>query len=75
MLMKDIFFKRLKMRCYEHPCQSIERLNIAGKLFLPRLKQAYNSVAIYNPSKIFCRYTQDSSKIVIESQRNWGSYK
>lgn len=54
------------MRCYEHPCQSIERLNIAGKLFLPRLKQAYNSVAIIIPVRSFVDIHKTLLKLLLK---------
>ena len=61
------------MKWYEHPCPSIERLNIVGKSFLPKLKQTYISVVIIIPVRSFADIHK-TSKIVIERERNWGSY-
>ena len=50
------------MKWYEHPCPSIERLNIVGKSFLPKLKQTCNSVAIIIPVRSFV----DSHKTLLK---------
>ena len=56
------------MKCYEHPCPSIERLNIVGKSFLPKLKQTYISVVIIIPVRSFADIHKTLLKLLLKGR-------
>ena len=56
------------MKWYEHPCPSIERLNIVGKSFLPKLKQTYISVVIIIPVRSFADIHKTLLKLLLKGR-------
>ena len=56
------------MKWYEHPYPSIERLNIVGKSFLPKLKQTYISVVIIIPVRSFADIHKTLLKLLLKGR-------
>lgn len=66
MLMKDIFFKKGLNEVLWTPMPVDWKTQHSTQVISPQAKVNYNSVAIIIPVRSFCRYTQDSSKLLLK---------